>query len=482
MISTERKSKIPVQILSSTIISLLFSIMLFVANIKTNAPFQLLILSIMIVVGTLVLSLFMKKYHWEYVLLYLFIATSFFNSALLSIDVAFFSLFPYRIFFLMLLFLFFIKIMNNSIGLYESKVKWMISFFLAWLGYSGLSLIWSKSVAMGIKYIFLFFIGIMLIIFVNVYLKSLLQYLNFYYTWVFMTIILMGIGLWNHITEQQLSTSTLKYGPVHKLGIPTSTFVNQNDFATFLAISVYFFVGLLKYRKNKWLKLGSVISILTLLYLLYLTNSRASFLGLGIGIAFYIFVYMSYKMKKIILFFGTIGFVGIAYMGRSKIVSLFSQLLDNSAMANPINNDMNSVDIRINLIKNAFNYIERSLGFGLGPGNAEYYLQHSSKFYTSGIYKLHNWWLEIFVNFGFIIFTGYLLVIISIIVTLYKFLKTTVDNDEKMITETLLFAFITFIFASISPSSVSNLFFHWTLLAFGIGFINYLRNKKQKQV
>lgn len=477
-ISTGKKTKVSVQLFSSTIISLLFSIMLFVISKEANAPYQLLVVSIMIVLATLVLSLFMKKYHWEYVLLYLFIATSFFNSALLPIDVALFTLFPYRVFFLMLLFLFFIKFINNSIGIYESKVKVMLCFFLAWLGYSGLSLIWSSSVTMGIKYIFLLFIGVMLIIFVNVYLQNLLQYLNLYYTWIFMTMILMMVGLWNHLTEQQLSTSTLHMGPPHKLGIPTSVFVNQNDFATFLAISFYFFVGLLKYRKNNIIRLGSFLALCLLLYILYLTDSRASFLGLGIGLAAYIFVMVSFRMKKLILFFGTVGFIGVLFIARSKIQSLIERFSENPTLEVL---DMNSVDIRINLIKNAFDFITRSFGFGVGPGNGDYYLKYQSIFYTSGIYKLHNWWLEILVNFGVFIFIGYVLVIASIIITLYKgFLKTT-DQDEKMIAETLLFAFITFIFASISPSSVSNLFFHWTLLAFGIGFVNYLRKHTLKK-
>jgi teichuronic acid biosynthesis protein TuaE len=47
-----------------------------------------------------------------------------------------------------------------------------------------------------------------------------------------------------------------------------------------------------------------------------------------------------------------------------------------------------------------------------------------------------------------------------------------------MVSEALLGAFITFLIASISPSSVSNLNYHWILFAFAIGFIHVMKKEQ----
>lgn len=61
-----------------------------------------------------------------------------------------------------------------------------------------------------------------------------------YAIWLVMTVFLMIIGFYNHITHHHLASSTLYSGPEYKQHYPTSVFFNQNDFATFLSISFFF--------------------------------------------------------------------------------------------------------------------------------------------------------------------------------------------------------------------------------------------------
>ncbi|BCB05761.1 hypothetical protein KH172YL63_38940 [Bacillus sp. KH172YL63] len=315
------------------------------------------------------------------------------------------------------------------------------------------------------------FIGIMLVTLVTIYFTNRLQYLNLFYIWIFMLAVLVSIGLWNHFTKQHLAISTINTQAEYVQGIPTAVFVNQNDYATLLAISSFFFISLIKYSKNQLVKLVGLLFLGLSLYLIFVTSSRGSILGLSIGILAYIFLLSKPVVKKWMLISGGVLISFIMLLFSEKFQSIAQKFSGEGI--NPSN--MGSNDVRVNLTKNAFYFIAETFGFGVGAGNSQYYLQHYSQYFTRDIFVMHNWWLEIFSNFGLIIFVGYVLLFSTLITSLYRFLKKSTDDSEKMITEGLLFALITFVPASISPSSVSNLFYHWVLIAVSVGFLNYTR-------
>jgi teichuronic acid biosynthesis protein TuaE len=465
------------QVLSSVILSIFFALSI---RGLSNGPLsqkELLLLSVFLAVVVIAGGLFFRKVDWEYTLLYLFIATSFFNAGVMQINVGFFSFFPYRIFFIGLMVFFTFKLIKGNVSIYQSKVKLILYFFLFWFGYGCLALAWSQSITDGIRYLFLLFIGIMLVMFVNVYFTSHLHYLNFFYIWIFMTAILLMIGLWNNVTQQHLAISSINFQADYKQHVPTAVFVNQNDYATFLAISTFFLFSFAKYSKNTFAKLTGYFLLSLSIYLIYITSSRASILGLLIGVAMYLFLISPRKIKKVILILGTLGAASGLVIFSGKVFSLFGRVQSLFGYIPP--SEMNSNSIRINLAKNAFDFIATSFGFGVGPGNSEYYLEHFAKYNTTDIFIMHNWWLEIFTNFGLLIFVGYVLMFATLIISFYKFYKKPIENHEKMIVEALLFGLITFIVSSISPSSVANLFYHWLLIAFSVGFLNYLRNKSE---
>ena len=51
-------------------------------------------------------------------------------------------------------------------------------------------------------------------------------------------------------------------------------------------------------------------------------------------------------------------------------------------------------------------FLYSAIGFGVG--NAEYYMANFAKYYTAGIINPHNWWLEILVDYGILVFVGYI--------------------------------------------------------------------------
>lgn len=459
------------QLFSSLLLSGLFSLLVYKVSTGAITDKKFVFMMIALVLITSISAFFISKYDWEYIFLYLFIATAFLNSGVLSLSFGPFSLFPYRFFFLLSFAVFAFRFVKGQVSLQDSKVNLILYFLYFWLGYGFLSLIWAQSITEGIKYLMVLFIGIMLVTLVNVYFTSRLQYLNLFYIWIFMIVVLIGIGLWNHFTKNHLAISTINTQADYVQGIPTAVFVNQNDYATLLAISAFFFVSLFKYSKTQFVKLAGILFLLLSLYLIYVTSSRGSMLGLSMGIAAYIFLLSKTVVKKWFLIIGGISTSLLLLLFSDKFQSIAQKFSGQGI--NPSN--MGSNDVRVNLTKNAFYFIAETFGFGVGAGNSQYYLQHYSKYFTRDIFVMHNWWLEIFTNFGLVIFIGYVILFSTLITSFYRFLKKCTDNTEKMITEALLFALITFIPASISPSSVSNLFYHWVLIAFSVGFLNYIR-------
>jgi teichuronic acid biosynthesis protein TuaE len=75
---------------------------------------------------------------------------------------------------------------------------------------------------------------------------------------------------------------------------------------------------------------------------------------------------------------------------------------------------------------------------------------------------------------------GYLAIYLYLMWVLYKFYERKMENQSKLITEGLITAMVSFLVSSISPSSVSNLFFHWVFLALVIAAVNVLRRSRQQ--
>lgn len=108
----------------------------------------------------------------------------------------------------------------------------------------------------------------------------------------------MAVGFYNHFTHNHLPSSTLYNGPQYKQHYPTSVFFNQNDFATFLCISFFLYATAVKNMKNGYVKAVSLLFAISALYLIILTGSRASLLGICAGAAVYVFILFAFPVEK----------------------------------------------------------------------------------------------------------------------------------------------------------------------------------------
>ncbi|WP_394186936.1 O-antigen ligase family protein [Metabacillus halosaccharovorans] len=463
-------------ILLMTVLSII-SISLVLSNTISSIT-TLFLMTIASICILFCIKLFIRmNINFDKLILIFTISLGFFQSALFSVRIGPISLFPFRILFIVLFIWFVFKLVTSKVNTshLNGNVSIHLGFFIFWLGYSILSLIWVKSLSDAINYIFLLAVGVFIVYFTVLYLKNSFDYIYLFSAWILVLIIIIGIGLWNHFTLNHLSSSYIYSAPEHKRAIPTSVFYNQNDFASYLAISIYFLFAAFKYLKNYILKSICLLLILLSCYLMYVTDSRASILAVVFGFLVLFFLYLPTKIKKLTI-------IATTLVGLFSSILFFNDILGFIGGSSSSIQEDNSLNIRTNLLKNSVDFVTNSFGFGVGAGNAEYYMENLSIYPTQGVLNVHNWWIEILVNNGVLVFVGYIILYLTILINLYSIFKTVNNRLEKMVCEALLGAFIAFIIASISPSSISNLNYHWILLAFAIGFIHVIKNKESSSI
>ncbi|MBD8070885.1 teichuronic acid biosynthesis protein TuaE [Bacillus sp. PS06] len=439
--------------------------------IDMSQPFLLFAgLWTLIMIATLLIhSVDMNKLFTS--VMYILVISTFFNQSFIKLQLSFFSLFLYRMLLIAALFLFIVYVLrerNLSDYWNQVKVKGVLLFLLGWLVYGAISLLWVKSMIDGIKYLLLLAIGILFVYLAVFTFTRVSKLLVFYGIWLVMTIFLLIIGLINHFGQIQLPTSTLYGGPEYKQAYPTAVFFNQNDFATFLTISFFFYCSAVKNSSNQLLRLSSVVLALLCVYIIYLTESRASLLALIIGLFVYMVILLPRYLKKIVLVVaGAAGVGGLAFL--LQMVSFEPPL---TMTENPSSNH-----VRLNLLKNTFHYFLNTYGFGVGAGNLPFYLEYKPIFNTAGVLEVHNWLAEIAGNFGIVIIVGYIIMYVYLFFSLLLNEEAQRNSHQKMLAEAAMVSLVAFLVSSISPSSVSNLYFHWVFLGFVIAMVSVFKSK-----
>ena len=410
----------------------------------------------------------------EKVCCYLVVLTGFFGVALLPIDIGLFTLFPYRILLVFLWILLGIKVLNQGgkIFLVQRQIQWYLSFLFFWFTYAVISLAWAPSKSMAFRYLIFLFMGISVIFFSTYYFRRKADLQKIYLFWIGAFIILLLLGFWEHLTGCHLVVSKL-YGETHLMVkfIPTGVFNNQNDYATFLTLSIPFGIGIIRYGHKKYLRFFGLCSVLGAFYLIVVTGSRANIIAVLFELIFIFMFLLNLRRKfKLVITVAICVILLFAFLP-NPIQGFFSQIGGElNSIVTQTKLATGSMDTRINLAQNGLSLLYSTAGFGVGAGNAEYYLPTNP----------HNWWLEILIDYGILVFVGYIIFYIGIIQNLWKIYRKKQTVEEKMICEALLVSLVGFFFASISSSSIMAFKPQWSLFAFALTYLNYFRNREEK--
>lgn len=404
------------------------------------------------------------------------VASSLIGASTISIEVATFQLSLFRITILILFTITIVKFFNDNsikekIKAIKNPQKYSIVFIIIWIFYSIISLIWVQDYNLWIKDLFFLFTFFMATLLFFVYLEGLKDYLNILRIFSIVGMVHVFIGWYEYIFQKNLFivNEYYAYRVIEKL--PISIFINTNNFATFLMFLI--FTLWINFKTSKFFISKSLyfIFLICSILLMFITNSRANILGTILGLII-ILLFSLFKSKnklkmKVIsyIYFVTLIFSLIALYFHRKILEAISSVFSESFTFEINNAQLNSEAIRSNLLKNGWDFLVSTWGFGTGSGNIDYWMKYKSTFNTDGIYNIHNWWMEIMVSYGIFVFILYLLFYFNIYIDIKKSMKYS-NIKQKNISIGLLAILSGFTIGSISSSS--NMTSEWLWVFWGL--------------
>ena len=416
---------------------------------------------------------------------YLVIITGFFGVAIFSINLGTFTLFPYRIFLIVLWLLFFGHMLLNKAKMDFSQhiLRWYFTFLAFWIGYGLLSLTWSASLTLAVRNIIFLLMGISVIFFSFYYFRKIEDLRKVQWIWFVIFSVLVILGFWEHLTGHHLMISKFYLSTNENIRfIPSGVFHNENNYATFLALGIPFVISLFRDDDRILFRFLGIETVAGAMYLIVVTGSRANILAVLLELT--IFLLLIDKKQRIKLIFTLLICLVILIIFLPDSMQGFFPTIYRETSLTVSQTKLNSGSLfqRINLIRNGIYFLFSKAGFGVGAGNFEYYMSNFAIYDTEGYINPTNWWLEILVNYGIFVFVGYIIFYLSIIWKLRKIYYEKLSRNEKIICEGLLVSLIGFSFASISPSSMIVFRPQWLLFAFALTYLNYILNKEETQV
>lgn len=403
----------------------------------------------------------MRRIH---IIRILIIIMVFFDFLFFNFRVGFFNITVLRILILVAMSLIVLKVIRKDLKIPKSKLLiYSCSFFIVWFMYSVIQLFYTQDIETAIKQIYYLLIFIVMIFSFSLDIKNeeLKSYISIFTN---IGILLIYLGILELITGYHFPQSNYSEEIVLDISRATSVFANENDFGLFL---VMIFPLILLSKTKKKLSIMKYITILLLLALLYYNDSKSALIAITIQFIFFILFTKKTAFVKSLLILITSTLIILSI---NKITDFFAPILIQ------LNNGYGSAYVRLNVYKNGILALRDSNYLGVGPGNFE--TSVIMYYETFGIINPHNWWIELATNYGLLIFSLYLLLIILLMIYLLKgFKKNPIQNTVYL---PLFLLLIGFSVGNIGPSGTFNYFFVWAFHGLIIGSIytNKVAEKK----
>ncbi len=388
------------------------------------------------------------------------------GSSYFGVKLSFFTLSPFRIVFLITLAMValrrFIIIPNN--------VKGVIQFYGVWFAISLISIAWSKDFENCVKASIILGIAFCLIVIMcnlvndGEIIKTMLRVLVVCY------FVVIAFGVYESLTGHYFfvnKSAILSRMSILKYRAPLVFFTNQNDFSLFVVFGIFLVLHERKRCTNILLKITFDISIAVGVGLIIFADSRGCMLSLFLGVFVWsILSVQEFDNKKkavaiIALTFSCLIIVAFFYDIIIDVLLSFFHFGDTS-------HGRTSDTNRAILIRNGIDMVFSSFGIGVGAGNSPYYLRNVYG-EVKGIYALHNWFVQVFAEFGVIIGTLYIAQYASLMMKLIKIFRNNVE--DRGLTKLFITVASMLILGTISPSSVFDVEWIWMFWAILIAYI-----------
>ncbi|MBA4495990.1 O-antigen ligase family protein [Paenactinomyces guangxiensis] len=392
---------------------------------------------------------------------------------------------------------------------YMYPVRWYVGFFVFWLIYALVSLTWAVSVNAGIKY--LVYLGMMSVMAFSVPFFCYNEK-NYWMTkrilfGVFATIVVFGV--FESIALIHLPPSRAEVGQA----TVTSVFTNQNDLATCITLGLPFIItALFMLKLQTKHRLLIYFTGVFALYVLLATGSRSNTLfalplavlalvitvpfamdrkkftwkNIGKGIAAILIAAVIVNMMSVSFlsdearqdarekFQGTFGFFKDLQKGSWDADDTQDEFIRGETGESPTN--------RKNLILNGLWFLQKSNYMGVGAGNIEPLMGKNPPKAVTKV-NMHNWWIEILVNFGVIIFVMYMALYVWMLWRLWNLARLKTSPQVSPLIRwgavASLAALTGFVFGGVAPSTAIHFTPMW--VTYGLGLATIVLGERQKQ-
>jgi len=366
-------------------------------------------------------------------------------------------------------------------------VWWLLVFLAFWVAWTLLSLLWAADKAAGVRY------SIFLIMMASLTAATPLAITRVRYLLVALLLLLvvlgvaLSIGVMEITTDFRLPTSMLVGLPERYQWAVTSFFHNQNDFATYIALWLPVLAAVPFFTRRPLplvlVFLGSLVCAICLLY----TGSRTNLLALGL-MAPSLLVVLALRrgtgstpwqwILGLVLLCSVAVLLFLGATGRLPVLSLpwvGVQHWRFDTLEAEIEAGEGSGGNRIKLIQGGLAAVRDSRLLGLGPGNAETYLREQRGLEL--VQNLHNWWLEVLVNGGLLVFVGYAIFYVALLWNLFRVSMASGDKIVAFAATALSVALVGYTAGSLSPSSAIHFTPMWIHFGLGLAVLNLHRTR-----
>lgn len=391
---------------------------------------------------------------------YLSIIASMVGTSVISIDMGVFQLSLFRGLILLLSLVMIVEILikNKKISINVKKANnYSTNFMFVWFVYAFFTLAWAKDYIGWIKAVFFIGLGFLAIKIYSKYFKNSKDIIRSFRVILPIIIFHNVLGWYELITGQYLFLSEERLVRYLRYNYPVSTFGNTNDYAVFLMFSFFVLYICLMNSKRNITKLVYIVSMISTVVLLLSTGARAALLGFIIGVIIIVFYSIQRKQTRRMLISLLVAFIFVTIFNPQIILSFFTNI--ESALDFNFTNQSNSEFVRINLIKNGISFLISTFGFGTGAGNIEYWMANYGVYNTGRVLNIHNWWMEILVGYGVVIFILYLVFYFKLFLSMKHKFRTSTNKQDLTISLGIMSIMSGYIIASIGSSS--NMIAEW---------------------
>jgi len=278
----------------------------------------------------------------------------------------------------------------------------------------------------------------------------------------------------------RLPTSRLLTAVTSQTYAVTSVFVNQNDFATYVALCWPFMLCAFFFtRRLRWLTL-TVLFMLIGAYGFVHTGSRSSLVAAGISslAAVALFWHLAPKLSsrtgKVVTAVVVIALIAVA--GWLLFNNSSSDMLRQfrlEALLNQAQQNKGSGAIRSDLTSRGLEIAGSSHLLGAGAGQAEVIIGSGTN--ALGITNLHNWWLETYVDGGLVGFALHFVFFWLLVFALWPIARRDPDPLTRYLACGTWLALLGWIVGSVGPSSSVSFAPMWILYGLALAVVSRAR-------